>query len=141
MNPDNTESEIETIRYAIEIKAELDDRLSGHIRALKHLEGRGYTKQRWIQEAIKEKLEVCRKADDKKIRRNRKLNFIINRQTHEEITKILGILKEQKVRGASKTEFFLEAILEKLERDQLHVKALFDELLQKALKNNTSASK
>jgi polyribonucleotide nucleotidyltransferase len=120
---------IETIAYGIKIKAELDERISNHVRALKYLEGKGYSKQRWIQEAIKEKLQAYKKIDFENVKSDRTLNFSISRYTHDEIVKVVTILKKLKIR-TSKTEFFLEAILEKLHREEKSVKSLFQDMLK-----------
>ena len=116
--------------YAIKIKAELDERISNHIRALKYLEG-GYSKKRWIQEAIKEKLQIYQKMDLEKAKSDRTLNFSISHHTHDEITKIIRIFKKLKIR-TSKTEFFIEAILEKLNRDEENIKKIFQNMIKKA---------
>ena len=121
----------ETIAYGIKVKAELDERISNHVRALKYLEGKGYSKQRWIQEAIKEKLQACKKIDFENAKSDRTLNFSISRYTHDEIVKIVKILKKLKIK-TSKTEFFLEAIIEKLEREEKNVKILFQNMLKTA---------
>jgi polyribonucleotide nucleotidyltransferase len=114
--------------YAIKVKAELDERISHHIRALKYMEG-GYSKKRWIQEAIKEKLQNCQKKEIEKSQSDRTLNFSISRHTHDEIDKIIRVLKKLKI-STSKTEFFIEAIIEKLERDEENIKKLFQNMLK-----------
>lgn len=121
----------ETIAYGIKVKASLTERISNHVRALKYLEGKGYSKQRWIQEAIKEKLQACKKINFENVKSDQTLNFSISRYTHDEINKVIKILKELKI-SASKTEFFIEAIIEKLERDEENIKKLFQDMLKKA---------
>lgn len=128
---ENSEKEnTHTVTYAIKIKAELDERISHHIRALKYLEG-GYSKKRWVQEAIKEKLQIYQKKDIEKALSDRTLNLSISRHTHDEIDKIIKILKKLKI-STSKTEFFIEAIVEKLSRDEENVKKLFQNMLKTA---------
>lgn len=136
----NSENEIHTlpVAHAIKIKAELDERISQHIRALKHLEGK-YSKKRWIQEAINEKLQNCKKKDMEKVQSDRTLNFKISRHIHDEIDKIIRILKKLKI-SASKTDFFIEAIIEKLERDEENVRKLFQNMLKKALEIDHSSA-
>jgi polyribonucleotide nucleotidyltransferase len=139
---ENSEKEnicTQPVVYAIKIKAELDERISHHVRALKYLEG-GYSKKRWIQEAIKEKLQIYQKKDLEKAQSDRTLNFSISRHTHDEIDKIIRILKKLKI-STSKTEFFIEAIIEKLERDEENVKKLFQNMLKIASETTYSSSK
>lgn len=121
----------ETIAYGIKVKASLDERIFNHVRALKYLEGKGYSKQRWIHEAIKEKLQACKKINFENEKSDRTLNFSISRYTHNEIDKVIKILKKLKIK-TSKTEFFIEAIIEKLERDEEDVRKLFHDMLKKA---------
>lgn len=125
--------------YAIKVKAELDERVSHHIRALKYLEG-GYSKKRWIQEAIKEKLQTYQKKDLENAKSDRTLNFNISRHIHDEIDKIIKILKKLKI-STCKTEFFIEAIVEKLERDEENVRKLFQNMLKMASEEKNFISK
>ena len=120
----------QTVLYSIKIKAELEERISQHVRALKFLEG-GYSKKRLIQEAIKEKLQLNQNRDFEKAQSDRTLNFSISRYTHDEIDRIIKILKQLKI-STSKTEFFLEAIIEKLNRDEMNTKKLFQNMLRKS---------
>jgi predicted DNA-binding protein len=123
----------ETSTYSIKVKAELDTRLSNHIRALKYLNG-GYTKRRFVQEAIKEKIESF---DIEKVRSDCTLNFGISSCSSQEIGKMVKILKKLKVQS-SKSQFFLEAICEKLEKDEKNVKELFQNMLKSASENSNS---
>ena len=128
-----TEQEnLETIIHGIKIKAALEERIANHIRALKHLKGE-YSKKKWIQEAIKERLQSYQKINLEKIKSDRSLNINMSRDTHNEIFKIVKILKKLGVR-ASKTEFLIEAILDKLEREEENVRKLFQNMLKKASK-------
>lgn len=121
--------DFKSVGYAIKIKASLDKRLSLHVRALKHLEGRGYSKKRWIQEAIREKLKACQEIDIEKLESDSTLNFTISQYTNEAIVKIVKMLKKLKIQ-TSKTDFILDAIHEKLAKEEANTKNLFQNMLK-----------
>ncbi len=129
----------ETVSFSLKIKAELDLRISNHIRALKHLEGRGYSKKRWVQEAIKEKLQAWKQADLEKLLNDATLNFSISGYTNDEIVKIINSLRKLKIR-TSKTDFFLEAIREKLDREEMTTKNLFQTMLKNICRDQQSSN-
>ena len=123
--------DFKTVSYGIKIKSKLNQRISNHMRALKHLEGKGYSKKRWIQEAIKEQLEEYKNIDLEQIQGDCNLNFTISLYMNDEVVKIVNLLKKLKIR-ISKTEFFLQAILAKLKREEGSVRNLFQSILKEA---------
>lgn len=126
--------EFTTITLTLKIKANLDKRITQHVRSLKHIEGKSYSKNRWIQEAIKEKLKTFDSENLEKIESDCNLKVIISGHMHDEIMKIVHILKTLNVRS-SKTDFVLEAIEEKLNLEEKNTK----EILHNMLKNTSKA--
>lgn len=120
------------VAYAIKVKAELDERVSAHVQALKYLEG-GYSKKRWIQEAIKEKLQTYENLEFAKAKCDRTLNFSISQHIHDEVDKIIKTLKKLKIK-TSKTDFFIEAVIEKLNREEQNTRKLFQDMLRMTTK-------
>lgn len=135
MEEDLLPDEYRSINLNLQIKANLDKRIAQHIRSLKHLEGKNYSKKRWIQEAIKAKLQSFDLDNLENIENDRHLTVTLSGHMNDEIIKIIEILKKLRVRY-SKTEFILEAIEEKLNLDEKSTK----ELLKNMLKNTSKAN-
>jgi hypothetical protein len=112
-------------RYTLRINAELDERISNHIQNLKKLED-GYYKKKWIQEAIREKLESINLEG---VKADQSLGFSVSRYLIDEVSKTIADLKKMGVKK-SKTDFFLEAIHEKLERDETRIKCIFQNMIK-----------
>lgn len=119
----------QSVNYNIKIKSSLNKRLADHMRALKHIEGQNYTKKRWVQEAIKEKLESWENNKDRNFQADCSLGFGISLHINNKITEIINFLKKYKIK-ASKTDFFLEAIHEKLHRDEEKTKNLLQSMIK-----------
>lgn len=119
------------IGYAIKIKAELDKRISEHIYAIKQMQGKSYSKKKWVEEAIQEKLKEWENIDFETIKSDCTLNFIISQATDAKIIRIVEILKKLKIKS-NKTDFILEAINEKLEKEEERVKKLFQDMVKAA---------
>jgi hypothetical protein len=117
------------INYSLKIKSSLGKRIDSHVRALKYLEGSAYSKKRWIQDAITEKLKSWKTSDLEEIQPDCTLNFGISPIINEEITQIIMFLKKLKIK-TSKTDFFLEAIYEKLSKEEKTTKELFKRILE-----------
>lgn len=122
--------EITSHNHTIVITGELFQQIQQHLQTLKRLEG-SYSKKKFIQEAINEKLEKWENTN--------KINLLEDKPLHvclSDITdsKIETIVEELKVLGIrySKKEFFVSAICEKLEKDADRTKQQLLKFLQKA---------
>lgn len=135
MEEDLLPDEYRSVNLNLQIKAKLDKRISQHIRSLKHLEGKGYSKKRWVQEAIKAKLQSLDLENLENIESDCHLKVTLSGHMDDEIRKTIKILKALNV-NYSKTEFVLEAIEEKLNLDEKGTK----ELLRNMVKNTSKAN-
>ena len=122
--------EVEMLNHMVVVREDIHNEIEQHLKTLKKLKG-FYSKHRFIQEAIEEKIERWKKIDKTKIGSDKNLGIRISGCIDE---KVSTILSELKVLGKKycKKDFFLEAIQEKLNRDVDHTK----ELLVKFIKNS-----
>lgn len=112
--------------FTIRISENLHKRFNQHINCLKHV-NRIKTKQNWIEDALREKLERDEKISYE-ILNEKLLRFKVNENLFLEIDNKVKIIK--KFRNYSKKQWILEAIYEKLDREEDPVKKCFSEKIQ-----------
>ena len=112
--------------YSVKIDEYLYKRLNKHIRILKHAENKALSTQKWVTDAIIEKLA---KTDTEELPQDRHLVLKINDPINEKIDS--NVEHQKKFRQSySKKRWFLEAINEKLDREEPKTKKYLEEILQ-----------
>ncbi|MBA3283955.1 MAG: hypothetical protein H0U27_02690 [Nitrosopumilus sp.] len=101
--------------YNVCISPHLQERLERHILILKRFIDRSATKQRWITEAIKEKLSNY--ANNPIVSKELRLYLRIEEELEKKVLEKVEYIK--KFRSSySKKQWIMEAIFEKLDRDE-----------------------
>lgn len=104
--------------YTVIISSHIYERLEKHITILKKLVDRSATKQRWIVDAIKEKL--LNDANSTKPPKASTLNVKIESKYAKELAKRIEYIKKFRV-TYSKKQWIVDAVIEKLDRDEKDV--------------------
>jgi hypothetical protein len=115
------------ISYSIRIGESFYGRLSNHINLIKHFHNHAYSKQIWIIEAIKERLEKEEKSEDLSLNIDKYLNFKLDEKTQDRVEKRVKILS-QFSKSFSRKKWILEAIEEKLNREEIKTRKLLEEI-------------
>jgi len=116
--------------YSVKIDDFLHKRLEKHLRILKHLDEGGKTKQQWIKEALKEKLEQSNESEllaPKESRIAVRLNEAMNRKVEKKVE-----LRKKLRDSYSKKQLIVEAINEKLEKEEVKTKQFLEEFQSKS---------
>ncbi len=104
--------------YSLRIGQNLYKRISKHIQLLKNLNNSVQTKQDWVEKAIEEKLErENTPQSNEDMLADKYLHFKINSHLNEEIEKKVRIIRQFRT-SFSKKQWILEAIYEKLDREE-----------------------
>ncbi len=111
--------------HSIKIGEMLYRRIDDHIRTQKRFGEKRQTKNAWLEEAVKEKLESERDFSAGNIPREKHLSVSLSKSLTDELEKRVELLKNL-LEGYSKKRFILEAALEKLEREEAGLKKLMD---------------
>jgi hypothetical protein len=114
------------VNHTINIGENLHNRINKHLHLLRHLNSHTITKQKWVEEAANEKLEMEQKLGSASIPCDRYLHFKANKKLNEKIEKRVKVIKQFR-KSFSKKLWLVEAIYEKLDRDDLEVKKLLEE--------------
>jgi len=106
-------------RFSIRINENLHKRFNQHIKCLKNINRRLVTKQNWIVDAFQEKLAH---QDDSfsGILNEKLIHFKVDEKLFNELDSKVEMIK--KFRSFSKKQWMIEAIYEKLEREEQKVK-------------------
>jgi Uri superfamily endonuclease len=99
--------------YTVAIGTHVYERLEKHVLILKKLIDRSTTKQRWILDAIKQKLSKI----DKTVPIERRIAIRIERSIDSELVKRVEYIRQFRT-SYSKKQWILDAIIEKLEIDE-----------------------
>lgn len=118
-------ADVKYIDYSVRIGANFFHRLNNHIRLRKHV-GFSNSKQAWINEAIREKIESDKDKSLEDITGDKYLNIKINHYLNEEVEKLVEVIKKIRI-SFSKKQWLIEAILDKLDRDEPKIKQKFNE--------------
>ncbi len=114
--------------YALRVGEDLYTRINKYIHVVKYLEDKKLTKQNWIREAIREKLEKDQEVSPDSISRERFLNFKLEYSLIKAVERQVEITKKFRY-SFSKKKWFEEAFYEKLERDEHKAKTLLEKLV------------
>lgn len=128
MNSDDKElivNELEDINYSFKIGDHLHNKIENHIRIIKKLADRSCTRQRWITEAIKEKLDRETQNEISSIPKDKYFQIKVPPHINEKIEKKIDEMKSFR-RSYSKKQLLVEAISEKLEREEKKAKDLLE---------------
>ena len=133
-NESSTHSELKS--FSIELSKDLAQRLNKHIQLLKKLDSEIKFKQAWVEKAIEEKLQR-EKEDSHQNLEDEYLHFKINYKIHEAVKNQVNLIKKFR-NSYSQKKWFLEALYEKLDRDEQQTRQLMQNMLialSKAEKN------
>lgn len=114
--------------YSLRIGENLYNRVNKHLQLLKHFDNHSNSKQRWLVEAIKEKLEAEQHQGLEGIPKERHIGIRIDQNLSEKIESRVNLIRKFRV-SFSKKQWFVEAICDKLERDEKKVKKLLEDRL------------
>lgn len=103
--------------YVVKIPESLFKRIDDHIMAINAIEQEKVRKNDWFEDAIQEKLNSTKKICPRNIKRERNLNIKLRPNISHEIDKHVSILKTIHT-TYSKKKWILEAVYEKLEREE-----------------------
>lgn len=118
-----TENEIEDkttktndfVFYSILVGENLNNRLNRRISKLKSTDGPGNSKQKWVLDAIKEKLHL--ESQSEYLPKEKFISLKIHQNLHKQILKRVERMCEVR-KSFSQKQWIVEAIADKLERDE-----------------------
>lgn len=113
------------IEYTVRIGNHLYQRITRHLLLLKHLKS-SESKQKWIQEAIQEKLAADEQTEVQD--RDRYLHLSLNEKIWKDLEKRIDHLRTIRI-SVSKKVFIEEAIFEKLDKEESKSKELIKKML------------
>ena len=105
--------------FSIRINENLHKRFNQHIKCLKNINKGQTTKQNWVEQAFREKLSL---QDDSSsgILNDKLIHFKVDEKLFKEMEKKVQMIK--KFRGFSKKKWMIDALYEKLEREEAQAK-------------------
>ena len=112
--------------FSIKVSEYLYKRFNNHLRNLKNLYGNSFKRQQWIKNAFIEKLK--NQEENLDILTQKWLHFKLESEIHEDID--AQVEKIKKFRNFSKKQWMLEAIYEKLDREEQQTKKILEEKLK-----------
>lgn len=118
------------INYSVTMDGQLYKRLERHLDILKHAENVGLTRQKWVTDAVLEKIA---KEESQNYSEIPKANFLMVRFLKTISDKISNLVDKQKPfkRNFNKKQWILEAIQEKLEQEEPKTKKFLEKLSNK----------
>lgn len=121
------------VNHTFKVAEELFTRIEQQVQFLKQYNNRSYSKQMWIIEAFKERLEREKNLNAEDLGKEAIIGFRIDEQISDKI--LLHVQKTRQYRHAfSKKQWMIEAFYEKLIKDEKKAKSLL-----KKMKNNSSS--
>lgn len=114
-------------QYSIKIGENLYRRIDKLILLLKHLDVHSRSKQGWIIEAIKEKLETEEQLPPDDLPRERHLGIKLGNRLKQRLDKRVDLHKKFR-QSYSIKQWMLEALYEKLDRDEREFRGLVEQL-------------
>jgi hypothetical protein len=113
--------------YSFTVSPHIHERLERHILILKKLIDRKTTKQGWMIDSIKEKL--IKDANNNQLPKATCLNVKIGEKLENEIMQKVEFAKKFRF-SYSKKQWLVDAVLEKLDREEMEVKGKLIDLTQ-----------
>jgi Arc/MetJ-type ribon-helix-helix transcriptional regulator len=127
MNTNEQEQEIcKSKNINLRIGEKFFERINKHVYLLKRLESRSHSKQRWIEEAIKEKLDTEEKCECY-IPKDKFISLKIPDYLYRRIENRIEHAKKFNI-SYSATKWLVEAILDKLDREDEKAKQLMKQV-------------
>lgn len=120
---------IETVNYAFKMCEDIFSRLDNHIQILKRLDNTSTSKQRWMTEAIKEKLENEKKLTSDQLPKDKHVSVRVEKNLAIQIEKNVEKYRVFR-RSFSKKQWLIDAICEKLLSEESKAKVLLKKLAQ-----------
>jgi len=114
------DKQLETTIVSAVLKGSLVKRVDDHISNLKYLSKSVNSKQKWFAEAIKEKIGRCKSSQNIFLEKN--ISVPISKALSKELESQIKNISAVKERTVTKREFFLEAIEEKLQKEESFTK-------------------
>ncbi|MGA8164358.1 MAG: hypothetical protein WB791_04945 [Waddliaceae bacterium] len=116
-----------TKTYTIRVNEHFFEKIDKQISILKYLEGQSQSKQRWIQEAVKEKIENEKEKDPQSIPMEKRLHFKLAKKDSEYISQRVSFVKKFR-ESFSQKQWLIEAIQEKLDREKIKTEKVLNDL-------------
>lgn len=126
----NEDVKAEEKPYTLRISENIYCRIENILKAFNYLGMEKHTKKSWLTECVESKLEKEQSLSIENIPKPRRLFFKIDKLLDDRIKKNVDTTK-QFVDSFSKKQWFMEAILEQLEKDETIVKDSLRELSEK----------
>ena len=117
--------DVKDMGYTVSVSPHIFNRLEQHILFVKRLSNRNETRQNWVLEAIRDKLTRDDRSQD--VPKECRLNLKIDETTATKLFKRVELIKKFRT-SYSKKQWILDAILERLERDEKKIKQKLLEL-------------
>lgn len=128
-------SQGETTHYSFMLSPHTHNRLERHIFILKKLVAKSTTKQDWLLNAITEKF--ANDENKQELPKAAIVNIKINKEIDKELIRRIEFIKKFRC-SYSKKQWLVEAVLEKLDRDETAVEQrILDAKKSQELNNNT----
>lgn len=135
MNNDHDDStpmqDEKIVHYSFKVGENLFKKIEKNLHLLKYLDHNSHSKQRWIVEALTEKLNHELKTPPDDIPRERQLTVRINDVLNKKIEKRTEFIKKFR-NSYSKKQWVIEAIHEKLDREAEKTRKLLQEVTDSA---------
>lgn len=107
---------INQISYSIRLSNDLHTKLDKHLKVIEYQEFNSISKQKWIIDAIKERLEIEENMPPEELPKGRYVNIRIDERLYKKIDEQIEKLKIAKT-PYSKKQWILEAMHAKLSRE------------------------
>jgi predicted transcriptional regulator len=120
---ETTKQEEHSSNYAVKIGKNLAERIDNHIDVLKYLKNKDLKKSQWLLEAISEKINREEHLPPYALPKEKHLNIKLDDQLRERMERIVSALKSVR-RAYSKKQWIVEAIAEKLDKEEAEAKQL-----------------
>ncbi|MFZ0565994.1 MAG: hypothetical protein WAM28_07405 [Chlamydiales bacterium] len=128
MNSKNTDvKNTEYSNYCIRVSENIYQKVDRLVHILKQADSPGHTKQKWLTEAIKEKLEIENHLSSDDFPKEKQLSVKLAIHLRKKIEKRVTLIKKFRTSYSIK-QWIMEAIFEKLDRDIERTAQLLEEI-------------
>lgn len=134
-NESNSQDLQKLVGHSIRISDHLHNRLTKHIQILKYATDQNCSKQTWAQEAFEEKWEQEQAQFFEGPSTDKHLHVKISQDLNSKIERCVNRMREVRI-SFSKKQWFLEALYEKLDRDEQKAKKLLEEKFKEDVSSN-----
>ncbi len=128
MNSLNEDLEADSYsNYCIRVNENIYQKIDRAVRVLKQVDTQGQTKQKWLVESIREKLEIETKLSPDDLPKEKQLNIKLACHLRKKVNKRVELIKKFRTSYSIK-QWIMDAIFEKLDRDNDLTKKIIEEI-------------